>query len=80
MQVPAVARVDDRDTRVHRCGFRRAFQRMADHQNVRVAAYNRHRILQALALADRGALRIVKTDDLASQTEHCRLERHLCAG
>ena len=80
VKMSAVACIDD-----GRCGIQRrclgsTLHRMADGDDVGIAADNGDRILEAFALGNRGILRIIKSDHTAAQPQHCRFEGHLGSG
>ena len=77
VQMPAVARVDNGAFGIKRRGKRRAFHRIAHHDQVRVAADNANGVFQALPLCNRRIGRVVKADNLATETQHSSLEGHL---
>ena len=72
--VAAVARVDDRDLRVHGSDQRRALLGMAHGDDVAVAADDAHGVRDGLALGGGRALRRGDAEHLAAEREHRALE------
>ena len=80
VEMPAVARIDNAAVCGHCRRLRAARQRVPDDQNIRIGADDLCRVLEILALRDRGAHRIVEADDAAAEPDHRRLKAHLRAG
>ena len=72
--VAAVARVDDRDLRVHGRDQRRALLGMAHGDDVAVAADDAHGVRDGLALGGGRALRRGDAEHLAAEREHRALK------
>ncbi len=79
VEVSAVARVDDVTVRDKRSRLCRALLRVAHYKDIGVGADNLDCVFKVFSLGNGGVARVVKADNIAAQTYHCRLKAHLRA-